>query len=381
MGSTSPLSRRYALLLTPAFLLLAGGSAFGQLNLGPEELVQAGGVDILVPGYSVPSFTRWDGDGLADLIVGEGSGVDTPKVRVYLNVGTPSDPQFSDFFYAQSEGADLTEEGDGCMGLFPRTVYWDGDDAKDLLVGVSDGTIKIYLNVGTDDDPTFDAGTFLQVGEPDLKVDIDVGKRPTPSMVDWNNDGRKDLVTGALDGLIRIFINEGTDTEPDFITETILQTGREDLVVPEYRSSPVIMDLDDDGKKDLLTGNTAGQILFYSNIGTDASPAFADYECVESDGVAIDLDGLPRSRPFVADWTGDGRLDLLVGAGTGNVHLYQGVPLYADVNDDGVVDIDDLFAVLAQWGDCDDPEDCPADINGDGTVDIDDIFEVLANWT
>lgn len=49
----------------------------------------------------------------------------------------------------------------------------------------------------------------------------------------------------------------------------------------------------------------------------------------------------------------------------------------ADVTDDGVVDIDDLFAVLAAWGAC---GDCPEDINDDGQVDIDDIFEVLAEW-
>ncbi|UCD75737.1 MAG: hypothetical protein JSV91_02245 [Phycisphaerales bacterium] len=48
-----------------------------------------------------------------------------------------------------------------------------------------------------------------------------------------------------------------------------------------------------------------------------------------------------------------------------------------DVNNDGVVDIDDIFAVLNAWGACD---ACPEDVNGDGLVDIDDIFEVLANW-
>jgi hypothetical protein len=81
------------------------------LLLGPEELVQAGGSDVDVPGYSVPSFVPWDGDNLKDLIVGEG-GVDG-KVRVYLNGGTQSAPQFSSFSYAQSEGADLVVPGVG----------------------------------------------------------------------------------------------------------------------------------------------------------------------------------------------------------------------------------------------------------------------------
>ncbi|UCD75654.1 MAG: hypothetical protein JSV91_01810, partial [Phycisphaerales bacterium] len=52
-------------------------------------------------------------------------------------------------------------------------------------------------------------------------------------------------------------------------------------------------------------------------------------------------------------------------------------PCPADVNDDEVVDIDDLFQVLGAWGPCD---ACPEDINDSGVVDIDDIFAVLGAW-
>lgn len=48
-----------------------------------------------------------------------------------------------------------------------------------------------------------------------------------------------------------------------------------------------------------------------------------------------------------------------------------------DVNSDGEVNIDDLFAVLGAWGQCD---DCPEDVNEDGIVDIDDVFAVLGEW-
>ena len=65
-----------------------------------------------------------------------------------------------------------------------------------------------------------------------------------------------------------------------------------------------------------------------------------------------------------------------------NVHGDGALGLrYADVNGDGVVDIDDVFAVLGEWGPCPDPPAaCPADIDESGAVDIDDLFEVLANW-
>jgi hypothetical protein len=83
------------------------------LLLGAEELVQAGGIEIAVPGYSVPSFVLWDGDGLRDLLVGEGGGGVPGKVRVYRNVGTATAPVFVDHSFVQSEGADLTLAGFG----------------------------------------------------------------------------------------------------------------------------------------------------------------------------------------------------------------------------------------------------------------------------
>ncbi|MDY6811630.1 MAG: GC-type dockerin domain-anchored protein, partial [Actinomycetota bacterium] len=49
----------------------------------------------------------------------------------------------------------------------------------------------------------------------------------------------------------------------------------------------------------------------------------------------------------------------------------------ADLNGDSVVDVDDMFAILMSWGECD---ECPADLNHDGVVDIQDLFIVLDMW-
>lgn len=101
-------------LLAAVILILLPHPVRADLVLGPEGLVQAGGVDIDVPGYSVPSFVFWNSDTLKDLVVGEGGGgVTEGKVRVYLNVGTPGNPQFNDYFYVQSSGADLISPGAG----------------------------------------------------------------------------------------------------------------------------------------------------------------------------------------------------------------------------------------------------------------------------
>ena len=49
----------------------------------------------------------------------------------------------------------------------------------------------------------------------------------------------------------------------------------------------------------------------------------------------------------------------------------------ADVNGDGMVDVLDLLAVLAAWGDC---PGCPEDITGDDVVDVLDLLQVLGGW-
>jgi hypothetical protein len=370
-------------------------SAFGLegvINLGPEEIIKAKGKDIIVPGYSVPSFEDWNNDRLQDLIIGEGGGGAPGKIRVYLNMGTEADPCFADYSYAQSSGQDLTVTPEGCLGCFPRVIYWDEDKRKDLLVGLGGGTVKAFLNIGSDNEPVFDAGANVKVGSGDA-YNLDVGSRATPSLVHWNDDGMLDIVSGGLDGAIHVYYNCGCggSVPPRFYLSTSLGTYAQeetyDLLVPSGRSSPVVFDTDGDGKKDILTGNTEGLILFYKNTGTNSLPTFSAYTLVQSHGVPIDLAGTLRSRPDVCYWTGagqfgpeDGYWDLLVGYGDGKVRLYRGLPRTGDFNGDGAIDGGDFTILVRALDEPVPPGGSPADLNKDGVVDNVDLRLFADLW-
>jgi subtilase family serine protease/methionine-rich copper-binding protein CopC len=308
--------------------LLRGGSSGLQFSIGTfdaAQTVQTGGANLQVDGYSAPALADWNSDGKLDLIVGEKTTAGPGKVRVYLNTGTESSPVYGQFFYVQSAGADLSIPASGCLGAFPRVFDWNQDGKKDLLVGTSDGRILVLQNVNTDANPQFDAAVYLQAGAAGAKSDLDVGDRAAFDIVDWNNDGRFDLVAGGLDGMVRVYLDAAASGTPDLRSPLFaLGTGGE-LAAPSGRSSVAVVDLNGDRRKDLVLGNTEGQLLFYANVGTDLSPVFADPAALTAGGAIIDLAGSARSRPFVGDFNHDGMSDLLVGALDGLVRVYLGL--------------------------------------------------------
>ncbi len=86
------------------------------------------------------------------------------------------------------------------------------------------------LNPLGDGLPELSKGQKLQAGGED--IDIEVGHL-VPCVVDWNNDGKKDLVVGQFSGgKIRLYLNEGTDSEPRFGDFTCLTAGGKEIALP-----------------------------------------------------------------------------------------------------------------------------------------------------
>jgi hypothetical protein len=357
----------------------ASGLQFEVPQLADEQAVSFNGATIDVDNYSVPSLADWNSDGLLDLIVGEKTESSDGKVQIYLNQGAAGSPSFGDPFYAQQVSGDVTVPASGCLGAFPRVADWDGDGLQDLVVGQADGSVQVFLNTNTAVEPRFGAPQLVLVGQPGAKAVLDVGARATPAVVDWNADGRLDLVVGGLDGRLRLYVNEASSGVPDFREELVLQAAGSDVTEADGRSSPAVVDFDGDGRKDLVVGNTAGTVRFYRNVGTDAAPEFAGAVAVTVGGIAIDLPGSPRSRPFVGDFNNDQQLDLLVGAEDGVVRLYSAtawnspsVPA-ATTAPAGDPYIFTFTTVSYAWHN----SDRAADATGDGTVDVTDIDQLI----
>jgi hypothetical protein len=140
-------------------------------------------------------------------------------------------------------------------------------------------------------------------------------------LADLNGDGRLDVLSGCYDaGEIWWFERRADGT---FAEKTALRTdGGKPLKAGDgtsaYASAVAVWDADADGDIDLVVGNIDGEVWLARNDGGPKDPRFAaPVELKTAAGEPIRVCG--DAGPCVADWDGDGRLDLLLGAADGSV--------------------------------------------------------------
>jgi len=140
----------------------------------------------------------WDGDGDLDLVVGSLHG----KVFLNRNDGTPTAFKFGERVQLLAGGKPMrvVQKSD------PIPVDWDGDGARDLLVGDEAGGVTFFK--GTKEF-TFAAGVSVFTGAP-VPPGMDFGSlqewwqtqskltgfRFRLAVADWNADGKLDLLIG-----------------------------------------------------------------------------------------------------------------------------------------------------------------------------------------
>ena len=74
--------------------------------------------------------------------------------------------------------------------------------------------------------PQMELSTLIKDGSNLLTV----ATMSAPAVLDWNNDGRKDLLVGESTGRIWLYLNQGTDASPWFNGRTNLTSGGSPII-------------------------------------------------------------------------------------------------------------------------------------------------------
>jgi hypothetical protein len=184
--------------------ILSGSYSPGDLYLfrrGPDSRFRPG--EILKDRHgknlqfvaSVPFAADWNGDGLLDLLVGNIQG----EVWFIPNEGTPRQHAFGSPQKLSANGTAI-QVPHGDSG--PVVADWDGDGLPDLLVGCGDGSVQLFRNIGARKEPRLAAARSLVAKSPEGKAwkgelkENEWGVRVKLCVVDWNGDGKLDLLLG-----------------------------------------------------------------------------------------------------------------------------------------------------------------------------------------
>ena len=316
-----------------------------------------GWAGIEVGALSVPLFADVDGDGLPDLLVGDSRG----RVVYYRNVGTAAAPQFQ---LASARFGGMSVSGAASPALF----QWNPKQPPDLVVGGQDGTL--HTAVRAPGVPVLGRGAYVPLAPWDA---LRTRAYSAPAFADLTGIGRPFLVLGTGSGHVLLWRYEGSSSAKELARErprglnllaerTPAMPGTEsgraaappapsagtgtaltgpgggplpalplDPIFQEEpselnklpvgrNSKPAFLDLDGDGRPDLIVGNAEGKLLYFRNLGPAENPK---WQLVTSEFAGYRFGR--NAAPAFVDLTGDGKPDLLVGTEDGQVFFFENV--------------------------------------------------------
>jgi len=209
-----------------------------------------------------PEFADIDGDGDFDLFAG-GS-----NLEFYENIGSSQNPIFGPIL---NNAFNLTNNNYDYVD--PNIIDIDNDGDLDIFITSYYGSIVYYENIGTTTNGSFSSGINNPFGFTLTQTYYDLKF----SFSDLDDDGDYDVLAygyGYYTSGFLYFENTGTSTSPTFgsaLTSPFLLTD------PFYSSdyhNLAIDDIDLDGDLDLVVGDYYGNFNYFENIGNSTSPSF-----------------------------------------------------------------------------------------------------------
>jgi len=302
----------------------------------------------------VPVAIDWDKDGDIDLVVGQEDG----RVALIENTGKTVEgvPQFLPPKFFQQK-ADYVKFG---ALSTPCSFDWDSDGDEDLICGNTAGYIGFIENLGLSGHrPKLAKPVYLKADGKIIRIMAgDNGSIQGPcetkwgytavSVADWDHDGLADIIVNSILGKIVWFKNIGKIGAPQLAASKPIEVEwntpvpkpawnwwqpEEKELVTQWRTTPVVIDLNKDGLNDLLIIDHEGYLSmferFMKNGQLKLHPGKRIFQAkavskFNSKGIGqnksnglLQLNnkqaGRSGRRKFcIADWDNDGKPDLLV---------------------------------------------------------------------
>lgn len=276
--------------------------------VAPSFPVQdGGGAPISNPFYGGfnaprPQFVDVDGDEDVDLFVQERPG----QLAFFEHV---IDEDTSRLVWRTDHFRDLE------IGEWYRFADLDQDGVPDLLTEQPYSHLRAYRNTGTATDPEFEL--FVDTLRTPDGTPIFSDRQNIPNVTDVDCDGQLDLFLGRLDGTITRF--EAVDDSagmPRFahVTDNFegIEIVSQQMGIRHGANTLTFADLDSDDDPDLFWGDFFEPgLLLIENTGACSNPVLSGEPETFPPHTPIRTSGY--NAPALADWTGNGRIDLFVG--------------------------------------------------------------------
>jgi len=275
-------------------------------------------VDLGVGLWAWPMPMDYDGDGDLDLVV---SCADVPYNGTYLFENPGGDAKMPVFKPAVRIDRGMRNVQVSYVNGQPR-VLTPATEYRDFRTKLFSQPVKLpapaRIRLGKLRANQWRYADF----DGDGKLDLIVGVGDWTAY-GWDNafNAKGEWTRGPLHGFVYLLRNAGTNEKPSYARPAQIHAGGQPIDVYGM-PSPNLADFDGDGDLDILCGSFTDRLTYFQNVGSRTEPKYAAGRELMHDGRPLRMD-LCMIVPVAIDWDRDGDVDLVVGEEDGRVALVE----------------------------------------------------------